>query len=405
MNLRFLSSGIAVAVLLVALPAVAEAAQSDASLFFRPHCPEASAGSPCPTFLLRDPETLMTPSLAEGDSLRFDVVVRNPSGQPVQAVQAWIEYDPISLEVQEVRSGKDFPLAAPGELEADVRQGLIKIGVSNVSGGVRGTEAVVASVTLAVTRESPDAVLKFHDFAPLGQGHTRVHVVEGSMAVNILVERPKALALIFGEVPAPYQTPVPVVLPSPISPVPPPVPGGEPPPLVGTTPPPPGPPPSPSDFVRLQPQGVRVATQGSDLYAAWTALPDSRVAGYNLYYGTVSGRYVQRRTVGVQTTSVTIAGLPTGQRYYVAVTAFSQDMQESEFSYEAAVVIGDPQSSTAPFTASVGGNPLAGGQPGTGGSALPGETGLPTLVLLVLLVAAAIGSLLVVRRLRASAHA
>jgi hypothetical protein len=101
-----------------------------------------------------------------------------------------------------------------------------------------------------------------------------------------------------------------------------------------------------------------------DATLSWTASKDSNVAGYKLYYGTVSHSYTSSINVGLQTTA-TVTGLNAGV-YYFAVTAYNSAGAESGFSNEASKTIaGTPSSSdTEPplvsLTAPAGGTTLTG---------------------------------------------
>ena len=67
---------------------------------------------------------------------------------------------------------------------------------------------------------------------------------------------------------------------------------------------------------------------------AWDDSPSAEVAGYLLYYGIQSRTYTASIDVGMATT-YTITGLPSGQTYYFAVTAYdSTGDAESDFSDE-----------------------------------------------------------------------
>ena len=72
-----------------------------------------------------------------------------------------------------------------------------------------------------------------------------------------------------------------------------------------------------------------------DATLSWTASKDSNVAGYKLYYGTVSHSYTSSINVGLQTTT-TVTGLNAGV-YYFAVTAYNSAGAESGFSNEASL--------------------------------------------------------------------
>ncbi|MEP6662777.1 MAG: fibronectin type III domain-containing protein [Verrucomicrobiota bacterium] len=65
----------------------------------------------------------------------------------------------------------------------------------------------------------------------------------------------------------------------------------------------------------------------------WDATPDADVSGYNIYYGTASGSYANKVTVGNVTTA-TVTGLTDGVTYYFAATAYNDAALESDPSNE-----------------------------------------------------------------------
>jgi Fibronectin type III domain len=67
---------------------------------------------------------------------------------------------------------------------------------------------------------------------------------------------------------------------------------------------------------------------------AWNASADPNVAGYKIYYGTVSQTYTNSVDVG-NVTSVVIPGLVAGTTYYFAATTYTAAGVESQFSNEA----------------------------------------------------------------------
>jgi hypothetical protein len=69
------------------------------------------------------------------------------------------------------------------------------------------------------------------------------------------------------------------------------------------------------------------------LTLAWDPNPSPDVAGYHLYYGTVSGNYTNSILTGNVTTA-TVLGLSWGVTYYFAITTVGLDGQESAFSGE-----------------------------------------------------------------------
>lgn len=74
----------------------------------------------------------------------------------------------------------------------------------------------------------------------------------------------------------------------------------------------------------------------------WSGSGDSRVAGYRVYVGTSSGKYLQAKGAGINvgsTTTSSVSGLSSGQTYYFAVTSYDGSGNESAFSAEATKTI------------------------------------------------------------------
>lgn len=100
-----------------------------------------------------------------------------------------------------------------------------------------------------------------------------------------------------------------------------------------------------------------------------------------------------------------ITGLPEGTRYFVAVRAVNTTGEESAFSREVGVEIGDPLSSTNPLLVAPNAlgnlradltaprNPI-----GDDGTTVPGAAGLPTTVIMLVILSAGIGMLIAFRR-------
>ena len=157
-------------------------------------------------------------------------------------------------------------------------------------------------------------------------------------------------------------------------------------------------------FGLLQVQNVRITTEGTSVFLGWEALKSSQLQGYNIYYGTTTGRYIQRKTVNGNVQSLAIRSLPEGTTYYFALRAVSAADQESAFSGEVAVTVGDPKTATAPLAAGSipkdagpGKNPIEASVTEHGGS-VPGETGIPSTVALLALISAVIGTAFASRR-------
>ena len=76
-----------------------------------------------------------------------------------------------------------------------------------------------------------------------------------------------------------------------------------------------------------------LAKAASSLALNWDPNTDPSIAGYNLYYGGASRSYTNMINVG-DSTSAVVDGLVEGQTYYFAVTAYTFDGYESDFSDE-----------------------------------------------------------------------
>jgi hypothetical protein len=71
---------------------------------------------------------------------------------------------------------------------------------------------------------------------------------------------------------------------------------------------------------------------------AWNASTDPSVAGYNVYYGGVSGVYTNEICAG-NATNATISGLVGGTTYYFATTTYAASGMESPFSSEVSYLV------------------------------------------------------------------
>lgn len=143
----------------------------------------------------------------------------------------------------------------------------------------------------------------------------------------------------------------------------------------------------------LQVQNLRVTTQGTTVYAAWDPLGSAELAGYALYYSSVSGRYIHRRSVPLLDASIIIRSLPEGSTQYFAVRGVTADGRETEFSQEVAVTVGDATTSTSLLTA----NSISPPSPRNDGT-VAGSAGSSTALVLLVLLSAAIGTAFAFRR-------
>ena len=80
--------------------------------------------------------------------------------------------------------------------------------------------------------------------------------------------------------------------------------------------------------------GARVpCTSAATIQLAWEQSAGEQVAGYNIYYGTESREYAHVIDAG-NTTAFGLTDFPDDAVYYIAVTAYTGDEVESEFSEE-----------------------------------------------------------------------
>jgi Fibronectin type III domain len=79
----------------------------------------------------------------------------------------------------------------------------------------------------------------------------------------------------------------------------------------------------------------------SSITLAWDPSSDSRIVGYRLYEGIVSGSYTNVIDVGNLTTA-TVSNLVSGVTYYFALTAFDINGQESPLSTELSYTVPFP---------------------------------------------------------------
>jgi hypothetical protein len=287
-----------------------------------------------------DAELTLKPSatqVSQGQEFTVDIVLKNPSKQNVISVRSWLNYDPMALQATALDT-KDsvFNLAAPGEDDISASEGKIKIGRSNISGGVSDTEVKVATVHFQVqSAVAGKTTLSFYDYQVSELGHTSVNIIDQGFPLNILGKEPDKLdfQLNPGGVSAPV---IPAPVENPVTPTAPVTPnygvGGN----VGFA----------TDLVR--PLNLKANTGSGYIDLAWDTSYDPARVGFNLYYGKTSGQYARRRTLG-NLNAFRLDGLSNNDSYYLAITAFDQLNRESDYSNEVGIIVNQPLSSTAPF--------------------------------------------------------
>lgn len=75
-----------------------------------------------------------------------------------------------------------------------------------------------------------------------------------------------------------------------------------------------------------------------NVYLSWNALSSPAVEGFNVYFGTSSGQYANKISVGNQT-SATISNLNAGFTYYFAATSIGTNGVESGYSSELKFIV------------------------------------------------------------------
>lgn len=352
-------------------------------LQLEPHCTETDR-TKCPVYNVLDASTLTTASMTLGDILDIDVVVASPNPGEIATVRAWLQYDPTALEARVIEITDTFSQPIPGEEDIDMSRGLVKIGAGAPAGSITQKETAVARVSFRVITSMQSTTIRFANFLADGRGET---TIRNASDQSVLTVEPSALrvSISSGSTENPTNTPLPYS-PPPVTN------GGD---QNGNQPVTGG-----ESFGILQVQGVRVTSQGDSLFIGWIPLQAASLAGYNVYYGTVSGRYIQRRSLPATETSLAIRGLENGVQYFVAVRGFTADGAETAFSEEASVVIGRPETSTSPLAQPGLNEPTVSGNPVDthGGNHVVGETGMSETLVALLLVAAVAGTALAWRR-------
>jgi len=149
-------------------------------------------------------------------------------------------------------------------------------------------------------------------------------------------------------------------------------------------------------FSLLQVQNLRVTTKDNSAFLGWDPLKSSQLKAYNIYYGTTQGQYIQRKTIEGAMQSLTIRNLPEETKYYLAVRAVSLTDEESAFSQEVYVSIGDPSTSSALLA--MPSNTASLTNPVRGGNTVPGETGIPSPLTFLVFASAIIGTAFAFRK-------
>lgn len=283
-----------------------------------------------------DADLELKPSVTEakqGDEFTVDIMLKNPTQQNVISVRSWLTYDKAQLEAVNIDSSdSSFTLSAPGEDQVNHSEGRVKIGRSNITGGVKDMETKVATVRFKVLGAYEDtASIDFYDYQISELGYTSVNIIDAGFPANILSKKPASIQVKLntgaGSAPAPTPTPIPQPTPTPI-----------PQPNIG------------GGFAidMARPVNLQANTGSGYVDLKWNADFDTARVGFNIYYGKQSGQYTRRRSVG-NVGGSRIDNLMNNETYYFAVTAFDQLNRESDYSNEVGIIVSQPLSSTSPF--------------------------------------------------------
>jgi len=345
--------------LLTAMP-VSVHADMTMNLSLAPHCTEIERTT-CPSFEVIDGSSIKTGKLTSGDILDLDVVVSGPNFAAVRTVRAWLHYDPSVLEYRSVELTSELPSPTLGEQTGDAVGKVVKIAGSTEK-GLSGNTRAVARVTFRVLSHASNSVLSFNNYQADGSGNTAINGAMGSSSAKpSTLSDPACIDAILGckgtYTPLLSVQPASLVVTlqdtvttpdaqansnyssSTISAIA----------KANTTEAPQNT--NNSTFGILQVQGVKVTTRDALVFVGWNQFRSAGLKGYNVYYSTVSGRYIQRHSVPSSETSVTLRNLAPDTTYYFAVRAVNEQDQESVFSQEVSVTVGKPETASSPLLA------------------------------------------------------
>ncbi len=374
-------------------------------LVLEPHCAE-EIRTECKTFPVSDASHLTTDVLQADDLVDVDVVLENAAGATVESIRSWLTYDPSVLEARSVTLTSVIARPIPGEQAANASARLVKIG--GAAGVINSNRVAIARVTFRVLTGGNATEISFENFREDGLGQTAVNgtpkLTENTKGLTeppcvggilcqktltpLLAQSPSILSVQLEplhEAASSESSSIPDSLVIPIR-------GAE------QQPPASAPastqPSTESSFGLLQVQNLKITSREQSIFLGWQPLRSSELAGYNVYFSTVSGKYIQRRTIDTTASSLVLRELEPDTTYFVAIRAFNKDNLESVFSQEVSVRVGSPESASAPLsgklveTQPVEGNPIQ----NYGGTEIKGSTGTGDTVVIFLVISAIIGT-------------
>jgi len=84
--------------------------------------------------------------------------------------------------------------------------------------------------------------------------------------------------------------------------------------------------------------GSTAGGSGGTIKLAWDSNTEPNLAGYKIYYGTVTGTYDRSIDVG-NVTTYDLTGLTQGQTYFIVATAYDKSNNESGYSNEVSIMV------------------------------------------------------------------
>lgn len=420
MRIRTSLSALLLGMLLVPVPQAFSQDMIAASLELSPHCEEEDIVQ-CPTFDAASPVALHTPIVQPGSTMDLDLVLVNPNEERVGSFRVWISYDPKILDGVAVTMNDElFPVEMPGEIDFDAVTGYAKVGASSIEGAEPGGSLVrLGRITFMVKADAAagSTPLAFYDVTGTTTGHTYVTTLDsgtqsavsgqlGSLLVRIGANGTVGSASSGAASSAAVSAASSVSSRAPVT--------GTAKSLSGSTVSSLPSAAAASLFTQLQIQGVRIGSNEDTIAVTWDPLGHPKLQGYNVYYGNFPGQYLHRRSVNVASRGIVIDDLTPGKTYFVAVRGIDDAGQETVYSTEVSVEVGNPKTSTSPLKEGTVNvvpettenpintvapeHPLSGNVTATPTKTVPGETGTGSALVLLLLLSAAIGTLLAGRR-------
>ena len=257
------------------------------------------------------------------ESLILDVFVINNLQNPISSVQSWLSFDTSVLKCADVDTrDSDFELLAPGEGKCEGEK--VSIGMSTLSDGLTSEKIFVARVEFEkLSLRSTE--ISFDNFNLDDNSNVSIRTFQDGFPVNVLTEKPESFKLSYE--------------------------GGDEELLdiiqndnlddnilyeeeVGY------------DYNIIIPENLHLTSEDNYVVIKWNPVKDA--IGYNVYYSQRSGRYIQRSMIE-NNPEFYIDGLNGGALYFFAVKAVFVNGEESEYSNEVAVQIGDAFTASSPL--------------------------------------------------------